>query len=154
MTIETVRFGQVEVEESSIVRMPRGLLGFEEAKQFCLIQHRPGAAFRWLQCMTQPDLAFVVIDATDFFEDYDFELSSVEADYLGIKTSEDTIVLTLVSLGADGNEVTANLLGPIVVNTETLVGIQVVLDNTKYGTKHLLTQRNEARVKEVLARAA
>lgn len=154
MTIDTVRFGQIDVDENSTIRMPRGLVGFEDAREFCLVQHRPGAAFRWLQCMTRPELAFVVIDPSEFFDDYDLELSPVEAEYLGIECEADALVLTTVNLAAGSKEVTTNLLGPIVINTQTLVGMQVVIDDEGYGTAHSLTRRTTNGAKEVLARAA
>jgi flagellar assembly factor FliW len=154
IVVETARFGQIEVEDRSVISLPRGLFGFEDATEFTLLQHRPGAAFRWLQCITRPDLAFVVVDPSDFFVDYGFDLSSVEAEYLTMDDPQDAIVLTMVSVGKDGGEVTANLVGPIVVNSKTLVGMQVVLDDERYSTKQPLTERSNTKAKEVLVRAA
>ncbi len=60
MKANTTRFGVLEVDDSSIIRMPKGPLGFEEQTQYILIQHREDTNFRWLQSLEEPSLAFVV----------------------------------------------------------------------------------------------
>ena len=152
--VQAARFGEIEIGEESIIRIPRGILGFEDAKEFALIQHKPGSAIRWLQCLTDPELAFAVIDPSEYFEDYDFELSATEVEYLGITRPDQALVLTIISIGSQGKEVTANLVGPVVVNSKTLVGMQVVLDDPKYGTRHKLTGRTDSGAKDALVRAA
>lgn len=152
MIVETARFGTVDVEANSIIKMPRGMFGFEEETEFCLVQHRPDTVFRWLQSTARPDLAFVVVDPSHFFEDYGFRLSSVEAEYLGLDDPESAMVLTTVSVSPGESEVTANLAGPIVINAKSLTGLQVALEDERYSTRQSLLRDDASG--ETLRRAA
>lgn len=143
MIVETARFGRIEVGDDSIIRMPRGMFGFEDETDYCLVQNKPDMVFKWLQSVTDPGLAFVVVDPSHFFDDYEFRLSSVEAESVGLTASEDAMVLTTVSI-AGPSEVTANLAGPVVINTKSLLGMQVALEDERYGTRHALGSKDES----------
>ena len=61
MEVRTSRFGTVEIAEDRVITFPRGLLGFQQHRRYCLLM--PGdnadACFFWLQCMDDPSLAFI-----------------------------------------------------------------------------------------------
>jgi flagellar assembly factor FliW len=139
MIVETTRFGSIEVDDGSILRMKRGLLGFEEMKRFCLIQHKPDTPFKWLQSVDLADLAFVVVDPSQFFADYEIEINDVEASELEIDDPEHAVVLTTVTIRRDEQMVTTNLAGPIVINAKTLVGMQIILEDDRYGTQYVIS---------------
>ena len=162
MIVETTRFGDIEVDDGSILRMKRGLLGFEEMKRFCLIPHEPNTPFRWLQSVDLAALAFVVVDPSRFFADYNIEINDVEASELEIDDAEHAIVLTTVTIRRDEQMMTTNLAGPIVINAKTLVGMQIILENDKYGTQHVISdtpalaapKAGEAEAGSVMSKAA
>lgn len=154
MIVETTRFGSVTIDDSSIISFPRGLLGFENDTEYVLVKHRPDTMFRWLQSVDSPELAFVVIDPMEFFTGYDLELSSIEAEYLNISELDEVEVLTMVTVDSKTSEATTNLAGPIVINREKHIGMQVVLDDPNYGAKHTLIRQSEARTGRKLAYAA
>lgn len=154
MIVATSRFGQVEVDDSSIIRLPRGLIGFDDVSEFCLLDHKPESAFRWLQSVMRPELAFVVVDPSQFFSDYEFEMTAAESDYLGIAKPDDALVLTVISIDQASGQVTTNLVGPIVINSTTLTGMQIVVDDERYGTKHVLARGTDAVEQRSAARAA
>ena len=135
MKVETTRFGVLEVDEQSTLQMPSGPLGFEEQTQFCLIQHRPDTNFRWLQSMGDPNLAFVVVDPAEFFEGYEIEIADTAAEQLALREEQDALVLVILTIGEGAESVTANLAAPIVVNSKTLVGMQVVLQDERYSVR-------------------
>ncbi|NLN75976.1 MAG: flagellar assembly protein FliW [Armatimonadetes bacterium] len=138
MRIETTRFGVVEVDESALVNIPGGLLGFEEQTKYCLIQHRPSANFRWLQSTQEPSLAFVVVDPSEYFADYEIELSDRDVQRLQLSGAEDAIILTILTIRDSGSDVSANLAAPIVINSKNLIAAQVVLEDERYQTRHVL----------------
>jgi flagellar assembly factor FliW len=144
MIVETARFGFVNVDPKSVIAMPRGMFGFEDEAEFCLICHEPNSAFRWFQSTTRPELAFVVVDPSIFFEDYSFVLSSVESEFLDLESPDDAMVLTTVRLARDSEEPSANLAGPIVINSKSLLGLQVALDDERWGTSHPLKKSGKA----------
>src|SRR4051812_973540 len=69
--IQTTRFGLLEVDAERILTFPRGLLGFPTYQRYALIQAGEDNYFFWLQCVDEPNLAFVVTDPAIFFKTYD-----------------------------------------------------------------------------------
>lgn len=135
-SIETTRFGCIEINDDHLVYLNDGLIGFETQKEFGLIEHTPGSPFCWLQSMTDPALAFVVVNPFDFFDDYDFTINDNEVEELCVSSAKDVAVLTLVTI--NGDQVSTNLVGPILMNWRTRAAKQVVLSDSRYGTRHSL----------------
>ena len=150
MRVDTTRFGVLEIDEGSIIRMPKGPIGFEEQTDYCLIQHRPDSNFRWLQSVGEPGLAFVVVDPSEHLADCEIEVPDAEAARLRLKDPGDAMVLVIVTIGDHGREISANLAAPIVINSRELVGMQVILQDSPYPIEHPLVEQP----KKAIARKA
>ncbi len=124
----------MEIEESKIIIMPEGIIGFDE-KRFTLLSSHNGP-FHWLQAVDNPDLAFVVVDPKTSVADYDIKLTAEEYRKLGLSGNSQGVVLTLVTLNKNPMDITVNLLGPIVLNPNNMTALQIVLENGKYTTRH------------------
>jgi flagellar assembly factor FliW len=148
LEIPTTRFGRLAVDPAEVITLPRGLFGFPAAHRYVLLDHTPGGPFKWLQSVDDPALAFVVVDPYQFFPEYEFELDEERARRLGIDRPEEARILTTVTLRSAPKEVTANLLGPLVVGTRTLRAEQLVLDAERYSTRHPLPLLRPARQPE------
>ncbi len=138
MTIETTRFGQVEVDETKLIVFPRGLLGFPLHKQFALVQTGVNSAFYWLQSADRADLAFVVTDPRLFLADYKVPAKSEDLKQLDLGDAEGAQLFVIVNK-VDG-VLTGNLQGPLVINATTRVGKQLVLSDKRYSTRYPLMQ--------------
>jgi flagellar assembly factor FliW len=138
MLVETTRFGQIEVREENIIRLEPGLLGFDNINRYCLLEWKPGSPIKWLQAVDCPSLAFLVVDPFEFFPDYEIEVSDEIAEALGLKDSRDLAAFVTLTVSPSTKQITANLLGPILVNMSSRVGRQVVLQSEKYTTKHAI----------------
>lgn len=139
MKVNTKNFGEIETDESNIIDFPNGLLAFDEEKKFVIIDNPDeNIPFQWLQSTNNPDLAFVIINPFAFKKDYEFELSQSIVEKLKIQNENEVAVYTIVVVPEDINNMTANLLGPIIINTKTKLGKQIVLDNKSYSTKHYI----------------
>ncbi|MBW1722065.1 MAG: flagellar assembly protein FliW [Deltaproteobacteria bacterium] len=137
--IDTTRFGSIEIEEEKIIHFPQGILGFPEQKDYILFPHKPDSPFYWLQSVTNPELAFVLTNPFLFFEDYLSRLTPAEEDLLKAENGGEVNVFVLVTIPqGKAEEMTANLLGPLVIEVETRVGRQVVLPNSGYSHRHPL----------------
>lgn len=105
-----------------------GLPGFPLARRFTLVPWGgEESIFSVLQSLDDDDLRFVVVPPEPFFPDYAPVLGDDDVARLGLRSSDDAIVLVVVTLGERPEEATANLLGPVVINRHTLTGAQVVL---------------------------
>ena len=137
MRIESEKLGQLEVDETTVLTFPQGLLGFDDARRFALVDTHESGAYFWLQSIDDPKLAFLTAVPWPFFESYEFELADSDRDALGLSDdgAADTMVLCLLTIDRSGGAITANLLGPLVINSETRVGRQIVLSDPELTTR-------------------
>ena len=137
--INTLRFGELEIEEQDVVRFAAGIPAFEDEHEFVVLPYEEGTPYMFLQSMATPELAFLMTDPFVFFPDYSFELDDENMDKLEIKTMDDVLVCTLISIPRSGvADMTTNLLAPVVINRHTMQAKQIVLEKTQYTTKHRL----------------
>lgn len=147
MLIQTTRFGPIEVDDDKIMMFPEGLLGFPEHRRFALIQTSEDPVFFWLQSVDAPELAFVVCDPLEFVPDYQVPIRKDDVDALGLADLGDCQVLVIVN--KVNGDLTANLLGPLVIGAHSLRAKQLVLSDKRYSTRHRLmsAEVTEAAVK-------
>ena len=154
--IKTTRFGEIEEDEGKIVRFAAGLPAFEDEHEFIIVPYDEESPYVFLQSATTPDLAFLMTIPFIFFPDYEFRLEDDVLKSLALESQEDLLLYTLLTIpGSDIREMTANLLAPIVINSRTNEGRQVVLDKSRYCTKHkLFAKKAEGSEKEDSGRGA
>ncbi len=138
MLIESTRLGVLEVDDSRIITFEDGLLGFPEARRFALIQTSPDPIFFWLQSLEFTNLAFLVCDPVTFVPDYQAGIRRDDAEAIGLEDMSEGQVLTIVN--RVNGDLTANLLGPLVISARTLRARQLVLSDKRYGTRHRLVE--------------
>ena len=143
LEIQTTRFGRLTVDADRVITFPRGLLGFPDYQRYALIQAGEENYFFWLQCVEEPNLAFVVTDPSIFFKTYEVPLK--EETLTELELSDPSFAQTFVICNKVGEWLTGNLLGPIVVNANTRIAQQIVLTEKKWTTRQPLMQlRSEA----------
>ena len=120
------------------VRLPAGLLGFEQFKEYLLIANPAEEPFRWLQVKENPSLAFVVVEPFLVAPEYRPDIPDSDAEFLGITSPDHAVLYNIVTVhGAD--RATVNLKGPVVINRNTGVGKQVIIGNAaQYSVQHPL----------------
>lgn len=137
--INTLRFGELEIEEQDVVRFAEGIPAFEDEHEFVVLPYEEGTPYMFLQSMMTPELAFLMTDPFVFFSDYSFELDDENMEKLAINSMDDVLVCTLISVPRSGvADMTTNLLAPVVINRHTMQARQIVLEKTQYTTKHRL----------------
>jgi flagellar assembly factor FliW len=136
MEIQTTRFGTLTVDETRIITVPKGLLGFPQFTRYALIQTGEENYFFWLQSVDEPGLAFVVTDPGIFFKDYDVPVRDETIAELQIEDPQ--AVQFFVICNKVENWLTGNLLGPIVVNAANRMAEQVVLTEKRWTTRQPL----------------
>jgi flagellar assembly factor FliW len=135
--INTTRFGETEIDENKVIHFRDGLLGFPNKKDYIILEHKPGSQFLWLQSMDAPDLAFVMINPFLIKSDYLTDLSPEEEILLKGENDEEIIVFTLVTIPrGKAEKATVNLMGPIVVESNSRNAKQVILANSGYSHCH------------------
>jgi flagellar assembly factor FliW len=125
VAFETSRFGPLEVPEDRIIRFPTGLLGFPQLNRYALIDYKD-TPLKWLQSVDDPEVAFIVADPRTISGEGTITLGDDVVRFLQIEKEEDLAVLII--LRVEGDQVVANLTGPIAVNSSRMLGVQAVLD--------------------------
>jgi len=135
--IKNVNFGKIEVNESQKLFFPFGLFGFEDYKEYYLVDVNI-SPFLLLQEKYDENIGFIVCDPFLFFSDYEFDLDENTMKVIDAKSQDDILILTIITLSDKMEEITTNLLGPLVINRKNHVGIQYIINSDKYTTKHKL----------------
>jgi flagellar assembly factor FliW len=123
-------------DDEIILTFPEGLAGFPEAKTFRLFEPSDGYPLKFLQAIEVSNLSFVCMDAAAIKKDYEVPLSEVDAEQLALNQPEDAMVLAMVVVPEDPRKMTANLAGPLVVNSKTRRGKQIILDTREFPLKY------------------
>jgi flagellar assembly factor FliW len=143
----TTRFGEIEIEDDKILSLPEGLIGFPDCTQVVLIDHQPNSPFRWLQSVRQPELAFVVIDPLDLVPDYPLEkLKDILASERKMVRPKEVAVAAITTIPSPPAPITVNLTAPVVFDTDTRQGAQVILHEARFRTRHILVQEKKSEV--------
>ena len=113
------RLGTRRIDPDKIIEFPRGLMGFEDQREFTLLQLREDAPFLVLQSLQDPELGLLVGDPYAFLPEYRIKIGDAEQNMLQVKTAGELAVLVTVSIPPGHPERTAlNLTGPILINHE------------------------------------
>ncbi len=135
------RLGLRTVDTDKIIYFPRGLAGFEGLHEFILLQIRPEAPFLVLQSMDRPEVGLLVADPYTFMQSYRIKVCDAEQSLLRIKNAEEVAVLVTVSIPEGKPEETSlNLVGPILVNHEKRVGLQIPQADSNLVAQYLIHQ--------------
>ncbi len=137
--IQTSRFGEIEIDENRVIDFQEGILGFPRQKAYIIVENSKDSPFFWLQSMEVPELAFVLTNPFSFKKDYLQSLSSEELSLFKEDEENRFVVFSIVTVPAGHPEkATTNLLGPLVIDTKTRSGKQVILPNSGYSHRHPL----------------
>lgn len=103
-TIDSTRFGRIEVAPDSAIVFPHGLAGLDSTR-FTLIAREQDDAFVWLHSLEDPALALPLADPRRFFSGFALEPAAPAgaAVYVTVRASERL------------EDFTANLRAPIVI---------------------------------------
>jgi flagellar assembly factor FliW len=124
------QFGELDCADDLRVVIPNGIIGFEEWTDYVIVHDEDSEPFRWLVSLQNSDLCFPLIDPTEICPEYQPQLP---------KEAEDPVELfAVVCLRPSLDDTTANLKSPLVINSKTQRGRQIVLSDDQYSIAHKL----------------
>ncbi len=133
MKLNTVRFGEIDVDESRIFDFVLPIIGFDTLKKFVILEPGKETLFKWLQAVEDPSLAFPVISVASLDFDYTIDLPDNIVNDLGITSVESVLVMNITSIPQDNPKgTTINLLAPLVFNVDNNKAGQIVLSGSGY----------------------
>lgn len=131
--IDSEHLGTVEVDDASVIELPAGIIGFPDQHRYAVVAADESGVYSWLQSIEEPGLAFLALVPAPFFPDYAPVVPDEDCRAIGLTDPADAQLLCLVTVGDD--RVTANLLGPVVLNVRTRLARQVVLTDARLSTR-------------------
>jgi flagellar assembly factor FliW len=150
MKLMTKPYGEIDVAEKQKIAFPQGIIGFEKIREYYILDAKEGP-FYWLQAAEYPELAFLLMNPRLFKSDYRLEVLESDLTSIGVESPEDCLDFVILTIPQDPSRISANLMGPIIVNRKTRVARQVISTNDEYTTKYYIMDdikdKNEKLVK-------
>lgn len=119
--------------EEAIINFSEGLIGIPQIRQAVLIPLPDCEPFCWLAAMNDEKYRFVVVNPHEIFPDYNPSEFVILNEY-------ETKVLVIVKISSDWQKTTVNLRAPILINSESNRGVQMVLTDSHYQLAETLPQ--------------
>ncbi|MDY6104832.1 MAG: flagellar assembly protein FliW [Acetatifactor sp.] len=139
MRIETKIFGTVEITDDKIITFENGIIGFPELKHFTLLHDDEAgtdAGIRFLQSMEEPGFAMPVMDPLIVKQDYDPVVEDELLAGIGELNENNLLVMVTVTVPSDLTKMSVNLQGPIIINVEKRLAVQLIVENKDYPVKY------------------
>lgn len=151
MRANTRLFGEIDIEEDKIITLESGMIGLPEFRQFALIFDEEDGiektSVMWFQCMDDPETVFPVMQPNLVKPDYNPTVNDEMLSSLGQMTPECTYVLVTLTATAEAKDATVNLKAPIIINTDTKKGCQMIVEDD-YPVKFKIYQALKDREKK------
>ena len=141
ITVNSSRFGEMTVTESSLIQLPAGLIGFPRFTKFVMFEHKP--PFSWLHSVEDENLAFVVVDGFEFGKEYDVKPPKSDKD-CDFREDDEFAILVIVTVRSDPRMTTVNLKAPVFINMRNRRGVQIIIDDARFSTRHPLWSEESA----------
>lgn len=142
MKITTRVLGEIDLAEEKIIEMPSGMIGFPALNKYALLPFSdPDVPFVYLQCVDDPALCFILIDPALLLPDYEVALPAEEVEDIELESAAEGSVYAVVTIPSNPKEMTANLMGPVVINQSARKAKQLVLSDPRYSSKHHILKR-------------
>ena len=143
--IETKPYGKMKISSKQKVSFEEGLYGFEKKKNFYLIDMEENSGVMYyLQSADEKELAFILINPYMFKSDYVLNVSKADLKKIGVEKEEDAkdklLTFAIVTIPENYDDMSANLLGPVLINAEKRLGIQALSLVEGYTTKHCILE--------------
>ena len=140
MKIQTTRFGNIEINETSLINFPNGIIGFEDLKQFYIINKERTDSFWWLQSLEKLEIAFLIADPRCFLSDYNPTLTKEDMHTLQISDPTEVEFGVILTIPEDPRETTANLLAPIAINMSNKTATQIIMRDNRCSARYMIMQ--------------
>jgi flagellar assembly factor FliW len=136
MKIKTRLFGEIDIQDEKIITLDKGIVGFPDLKKFTLIYDEEKGddhdTIMWFQSIDEPQFAMPVVLPIVIKPDYNPTINDELLLPLGDLTEENTYVLVTIKVPSDPTQMSVNLKAPIIINTDTLKGGQLIVEDEEY----------------------
>ena len=126
------------VDAEMVITFPDGLIGCATWRRFVLEADDHASGLRVLRCLDQPDVRLFVMDPQHVDPGYQAVITLDDLSGIQLTRAEDAVVLCILTPRGNPPTITANLVGPLVVNPVARLGLQLGQIDSPYTTRHPL----------------
>lgn len=144
MQINTLRFGKLEINKDDIITVPEGIIGFPDIKRYVIMNMGEDTPFKLFQAVDEPSVGFIIIDPVLFKPDYTVKVRKEDLYSLSAENINEIVTMVIVTIPEDPYKMTANLIGPLLINLRSKLAKQHVLTDDTYTTRHEIISHTEA----------
>ncbi|MCP4252671.1 MAG: flagellar assembly protein FliW [Candidatus Scalindua sp.] len=130
--MKTRLFGEVRVKDEEVIHFTKPILGFDDCRQYLLMENESIFPTFWLQSINDPNLAFPVVSPFSVDDNYSINLQNLDLDDMDLKSLDEALVLTLMVVPQSLSSIRTNLRAPIIYNPEKRIAKQLILYDEKY----------------------
>jgi flagellar assembly factor FliW len=107
---------------------------------YIIISRPESEPFKWLQSIEDSSVCFVILDPGLVIPNYTIDVSPLDIKQLNGSGNHDEYKLFGIVTVPRGKpeQISINLLGPIVINIKNLKALQLVLSSSEYEIRHSL----------------
>ena len=123
---------------SELREFPGGIIGFPDLQHFVLLydEEQGSNTVKWLQSVEEPGFAMPVLNPLIVKEDYNPSVDDELLKPLGEMNDDDMVVLVTMTIPHEIEKMTVNLRGPVIINSATCKGCQIIIDSDEYKVKY------------------
>ena len=142
MKVKT-KLGEIEVPKDKVITFREGLPGLENLKKFVIVSNGSDPIM-WLVSIEDDSIALPIINPWLVRIDYVVDIPRDVMEDLEIKDMQDVQVWAVLVIPKDkAEDMTINLLAPIVVNVKKGLGKQVIMEGSGYDIRHFVKEELE-----------
>jgi len=129
VSIQTTRFGKLDVPTDEILYFPDGLIGLADCTHWVLVADPKNSLVAWLQSMSRSDVGVPMVSPRQLVPHYRVRVTKRQLTPLNLAQTSELFVLAVVNCH-DGKW-TANLKAPLLIDLQNQIGRQVVTTDSQ-----------------------
>lgn len=141
MEFKTSGFGVIHFEETDILTIRKGLLGFPDLTKFVFLKHPELEHVKWLQSIENPYIHFLLLSPFSVEPGYEIVLDKSIQEELGCKSVSEIAIYCIAVVPEDTKKSTLNLKAPVLINFTKGLAIQIISNKEEHSTKRPILEK-------------
>mgnify|MGYP000939922669 CR=1 FL=1 len=122
--------------ESILIHFPNGIYGFENIKDFILLQEDEKKVIWSLQAAETAYPSLIVLDPFLILPNYRPALTEEQNKFFGNPKPDDLCYLAVAVIRKNLEDSAVNLKSPIVIHVKSRLGMQIILEDSNYPVQY------------------
>ena len=129
----------LEINEENIINFEYGIPGFEELKQFTIVDVEDYNPFLLLHSVEDHKIAMIVLNAGILDLEEDLKIPENKLKELNNGDESEVGIFLILKVIEEDKKLTANTKAPVVINFQNRKGRQIILDNENLSMDYPIT---------------